>query len=1003
MVGAACRCAIAAACIALAATDASAQPDPAFHQLDVPGIAGARVSAVARDARGLLWIGTDRGLRMYDGAATRAYVSDPMDERSLPDDKVHHLAVDSAGWLMASTFKGLWLLSTRQPLQHMRARFAADGGSRTELECFSTLAAPGGAIYAFCGRMGAFVRAPGDSLFRPLAPGALERPVGGLLMPDGGLWVADRQQLVELPAGSDRAIGHPVRFAHGGPPIEPLLIGLHHDPSDPARIIARSWGLGLLVFDTRAGEWRGPVARDGALSHTRNVAHALAPSPHGLLAVLDDGLFAFDPAALRLRGLQAPEGGATFIAGDASGTVLLGGEGRLHALCPVTIACRKLPGAMTAASSCLAVAAEGPGYWLTRYYDERGLFRIDTAGAIVERHPLPDAQAQPFLVLESPGWGVLIGTNRGLFRLPRGGRAIEPVPLPGDDPAAGINSLCRDAEGRIWLARGRAGCTVLAADRPAVFGHYDAFAIASADADAALHLAPADDGGVLLAMASGALARLHARAPRGERLPIAAAARPLLGGITGLVGLADGGVLLLLRHQGVCVLRRAADGAWAMAAHLRPGERPIFDQGLRDGQGRVWLSSDRGGFVFDPASAALHRMDGLHGVPFKMVGFLRDGGGALLAQCADGWWAADPASYRVPQEGPRLVVHAARLGRADADGEAVLSGITLHPGQPVFLEFGVAAPFEGDAYSYRYRLEPEGDTAAWSALGKSRSLTLSDLHPGRYTLRMEALSELGPAARLAIGLEQLAPWYARWWAVALWLALGSAGVALLTRRLVRARYQRRLRALEREREVERVRRRVSSDLHDGLGAELTRISLMARRLGRDGSPEAAAIAEASDELIAELGDLVWAVEPRNDSAASFLAYLRHRLNRMFEASAMALEADLQCDPALMGRAMDPELKRNLLMIVKECANNALRHSGGRSLRIALRIGARGAQLTVSDDGRGFDPERVRPHAKGLRNLRKRAAAMGAMLAIDATPQGTRISLEAPPPKWEPAP
>jgi len=140
---------------------------------------------------------------------------------------------------------------------------------------------------------------------------------------------------------------------------------------------------------------------------------------------------------------------------------------------------------------------------------------------------------------------------------------------------------------------------------------------------------------------------------------------------------------------------------------------------------------------------------------------------------------------------------------------------------------------------------------------------------------------------------------------------------------------------------------------------------------------------------------VWAVDPQNDHAEGFIAYVRNMLGKQFEELSIGLRTDLTVETGQERRDLPPDVKRNVLLMVKELVNNALKHAQAKTIIVRLHIGASALSLNVSDDGHGFDLSRTRPGGNGLGNLRKRAESIGAVLIMDSSPSGTTSSLTVP--------
>ena len=209
--------------------------------------------------------------------------------------------------------------------------------------------------------------------------------------------------------------------------------------------------------------------------------------------------------------------------------------------------------------------------------------------------------------------------------------------------------------------------------------------------------------------------------------------------------------------------------------------------------------------------------------------------------------------------------------------------------------------------------------------------------------------------------------------------------------------QARLVVSEKEREAEQVRTRIARDIHDEIGSELTKITLMGNELERRMADDplaarglAARIKGLSKEVGAALGDVVWAVEPTNDTVLSLIEHGRAYAQRMLEGSA---QAHLRFAHQGEDRSIGTATKRDLFLILKEALNNALKHSGGASITVEMNTSGQGYSLMVKDEGAGFDPSVGRKGGHGQRNMRQRAERIGGQLDVRSEAgAGTTISI-----------
>jgi signal transduction histidine kinase len=287
------------------------------------------------------------------------------------------------------------------------------------------------------------------------------------------------------------------------------------------------------------------------------------------------------------------------------------------------------------------------------------------------------------------------------------------------------------------------------------------------------------------------------------------------------------------------------------------------------------------------------------------------------------------------------------------------------------------------------------------------------LPPGEYAFHVIACNSDGLWNETgdAVAIVVLPHFFQTWWfKTILALAAGTlvgGGVYLESRR----RMRRKLERFAHERELERERARIAQDIHDDLGASLTRIGMLSESAAGEmiDSPQAAEnlsqIRATTGELTRAMDEIVWAVNPRHDTLESLTNYISR-----FAPDFLGT-AQIRCRLALPLEVPDlsvrSEVRHNLFLAFKETLHNAVRHSGANEVRVALQFVPGGFKLVVSDNGRGFDPKRVghnletnRPApGNGLRNLRTRLALINGRSEIRSAPgEGTSVVFFVPLPE-----
>lgn len=312
----------------------------------------------------------------------------------------------------------------------------------------------------------------------------------------------------------------------------------------------------------------------------------------------------------------------------------------------------------------------------------------------------------------------------------------------------------------------------------------------------------------------------------------------------------------------------------------------------------------------------------------------------------------------------------------------------------------------GSGLRYQYQLD--GADLDWSKPAVERTVNFSNLSPGNYRLMVRAVSRDGSASTVpAILSFSIAPPFWRTWTFYSVSLLLFAGLVFLfdRRRTMRRRERRAAQDAiaransERLRELEQVRRRIATDLHDDIGSSLTHISILSevlrQRVEKADTTVAdplGVIAESSRELVDSMSDIVWAINPSKDTVRDLSGRMRRFAADLFTVRDIAF--------TFAGPAEDLEIganvRREIFLIFKESIHNIIKHAGCKSVEIELRTDGGNLILEVKDDGRGFDLDDASPHGHGLASIRERAAGIGGDVSIESTNgSGTRLVLNVP--------
>jgi len=293
----------------------------------------------------------------------------------------------------------------------------------------------------------------------------------------------------------------------------------------------------------------------------------------------------------------------------------------------------------------------------------------------------------------------------------------------------------------------------------------------------------------------------------------------------------------------------------------------------------------------------------------------------------------------------------------------------------------------------------EGYQRTWSKPSASAEFDFRDLPPGEYRLLVKCTDtwqiESEPVLLLTLRLDP--PFWKTLWFLVLLLLFIAATTAFIVRKVNSVRYRKKISQLEQQNAIEKERLRISKDMHDDLGASLTRISIlseMAKRQQDDHEKSQQIIEQISSiagGVVDDMGEIIWAMNPRNDTLDSLAAYLREHASSYLEAA--GIDGIFRFPAEIPAVRITSELRRNIFLTVKEALHNVVKHAGARNVHIRLEINQKNLVLQIMDDGRGFDMQQTSGWGNGLINMRKRIEENGGHFEINsAAGKGTVIDL-----------
>jgi len=337
-------------------------------------------------------------------------------------------------------------------------------------------------------------------------------------------------------------------------------------------------------------------------------------------------------------------------------------------------------------------------------------------------------------------------------------------------------------------------------------------------------------------------------------------------------------------------------------------------------------------------------------------------------------------------------------GRKLVDPGAVRAALTLPPEhRKVDLEFTALSFVAPENVRFRHRLA--GLDEDWIEAGTERRASYPRLPAGDYEFRVQACNNDGvwneAGATLALTVAPFV--WQRWWFRVAAFGWFTAAVVALVRYVSFRGLRLKLRAAEQQASLYQERARIAKDIHDDLGGSLTQISLLSELARQDReAPEktaahAARISDTARLVIKSLDEIVWAVNPRNDTLPHLIDYTGQFAVEFLRAAGIRCHVDLPDHPP--PRAVPAEVRHNLFLTVKEALNNVVRHAHASEVWLQAVITDASLRVVLEDNGRGFERAPDDATADGLRNMRQRMEEIGGEFHIgNRAGGGTRLEL-----------
>ena len=194
--------------------------------------------------------------------------------------------------------------------------------------------------------------------------------------------------------------------------------------------------------------------------------------------------------------------------------------------------------------------------------------------------------------------------------------------------------------------------------------------------------------------------------------------------------------------------------------------------------------------------------------------------------------------------------------------------------------------------------------------------------------------------------------------------------------------------------------RIAAEMHDDVGASLSRISILGHVIKRSNNEPAVVeeniekILQSSKTIQENISEIIWAMNPKHDALENLVSYINYYSSNFLDNSEITLKMEIPTyTPSMVISGIE---RRNIFLIVKESLNNILKYSEASIVTITFRFNYHDFSISIADNGIGFDEKSISRFSNGIQNMRQRARNIGAEFTMKSNKiNGTIVVIQVP--------
>jgi signal transduction histidine kinase/ligand-binding sensor domain-containing protein len=1015
-----------------------------FRNISVEyGLSSISVNSILQDRKGFIWLGTEDGLNRYDGYDFKVYRNDPDDSGSLSNNYIWSICEDSSGNIWVGTEGGG--LNKFDPVSEIFFRYTFNPEDASSLSSNIVqyvytdhmdnvwAGTWGSGLNLYNKKNNSFIRYNSSE-----EKGSISNNKIFCIYQDSkrNLWVGTDG------GGLNQYIPHSntfetFRFDHSGSQPKLNAISKIIEGKDGTLWIG-TFGGGVINFNSVNGSTKiySAGSRDGSLSGNYIWDIAVEKSGNLWFATQSRGLSFYSykenkftsfnksnsPVAEQVKSLFIDKSEVLWIGTLTSGIFTTDRKKRKFNNMSSSNPAGGLP-----ENFVLAIMQDrysdiwiGSYNYITRYSPSEGKFYSfnlkkgtgNISGAVV-RSIFEDSESE-----------IWVGTYFGhLNKFNRKSGKFENIDLniKGDNPDANtVRAIFEDNKGHLWFCSNGGGIVKLD-KKSGSYTVYRADSVSGLTSDYVISAAEDKYGNLWFGTQGGGLNKFDRSTGKFARYN--AGLKPGTPSITDVVPElfidSQGRLWIGTSKGGLCLYDYAADSLIVYSEKNGLISNSVYGI-LEDDKQNLWVSTSKGIAMLNTSTGTLKNYDVNHGL------IRGEFNPSSKAKTADGWiyfGGIEGINYFHPDS----IVENSYIPPVEITSFTVLNSdfklpvntsyidtiVLAHNQNEINFDFAALDYTNPSQNSYAYKIK--GIDENWNYIGNRRSINFTRLSPGKYKIIIKGSNNDGiwNNAGKELLLIITPPFWATWWAYVVYISLFGILLVSIREYELKRRRKREKENLMKEKAAheefsrrllksqEEERKRIASELHDSLGQNLLIIKNRAVLATRSTDPEFSRlqlndISSGASSAIEEVRRISYNLHPHHLDNLGLTKSIRAMIDNLESTTSIRFTFDSDN----IDHKFDPESEINFFRIIQECVNNIVKHSEADKSSVIIKSGSNSLSVTISDNGKGFDPENNSlpdaPGGFGLKNLQKRAAILKGEFVIDSVKdKGTTIKLNIP--------